>query len=79
MSSQVVRRLQKMEENTFGAHAPNAELKKLNLSKPRETNSAPSRRGMLQHHLELIFCFSMEFHGLAKQLLKWADIMDQKL
>ena len=47
-SSQVVRRLQKMEENTFGAHAPNAELKKLNLSKPRETNSAPSRRGHIR-------------------------------
>ena len=44
-SIQVVRRLQKMEENTFGAHAPNVELKKQNLSKPRETNSAPSRRG----------------------------------
>ena len=37
-----------MEENTFGAHAPNAELKKLNLSKPRETNSAPSRRGHIR-------------------------------
>ena len=45
MSSQVARRLQKMGENIFGAHAPNAELKKLNLSKPRETKSAPSRRG----------------------------------
>ena len=45
-SSQVVRRLQKMEENTFGAHAPNAELKKLNLL--RETNSAPSRRGHIR-------------------------------
>ena len=37
MSSQVARRLQKMEDNIFGAHAPNVELKKLNLSKPRET------------------------------------------
>ena len=43
-SNQVVRRLQKMEENTFGAHALNVELKKQNFSK-RETNSAPSRRG----------------------------------
>ena len=43
MSSQVARRLQKMEENIFGAHAPNAELKKQNSL--RETKSAPSRRG----------------------------------
>ena len=41
--NQVVRRLQKMEENIFGAHALNVELKKQNLS--RETKSAPSRRG----------------------------------
>ena len=44
-SSQVVRRLQKMEENTFGAHALNVELKKQDLSKTRETKSALSRRG----------------------------------
>ena len=43
MSSQVARQQQKMEENIFGAHAPNVELKKLNLS--RETKSASSRRG----------------------------------
>ena len=42
-SSQVVRRLQKMEENTFGAHAQNVELKKQDSL--RETKSAPSRRG----------------------------------
>ena len=44
MSSQVARQQQKMEENIFGAHAPNVELKKQNFSK-RETKSAPSRRG----------------------------------
>ena len=44
-SNQVVRRLQKMGKNTFGAHAQNVELKKQDLSKVRETNSAPSRRG----------------------------------
>ena len=44
-SNHVVRRLQKMGKNTFGAHAQNAELKKQDLSKARETNSAPSRRG----------------------------------
>ena len=43
-SNQVVRRLQKMEENTFGAHAQNVELKKQDLLK-RETKSTPSRRG----------------------------------
>ena len=42
-SSRVEQRLLKMEENTFGAHAPNVELQKQNLL--RETNSAPSRRG----------------------------------
>ena len=42
MSSQVARQQQKMEENSFGAHAPNVELKKQNLW---ETKSAPSRRG----------------------------------
>ena len=42
-SNQVVRRLQKMEENTFGAHAQNVELKKQNSL--RETKSALSRRG----------------------------------
>ena len=42
-SSQVVRRLQKMEENIFGAHAQNVELKKQDSL--RETKSAPSRRG----------------------------------
>ena len=42
-SNQVVRRLQKMGKNTFGAHAQNAELKKQDSL--RETNSAPSRRG----------------------------------
>ena len=42
------RRLQKMEENIFGAHAQNVELKKQNLSKPRETKSAPSRRGHIR-------------------------------
>ena len=41
--SLVERRLQKMEENIFGAHAQNVELKKQNLL--RETKSAPSRRG----------------------------------
>ena len=41
--NQVVRRLQKMEENTFGAHAQNVELKKQDSL--RGTNSAPSRRG----------------------------------
>ena len=35
----------KWEKNTFGAHAQNVELKKQDLSKTRETNSAPSRRG----------------------------------
>ena len=44
MSSQVARQPQKMEENIFGAHAPNVELKKLNLSK-RKTKTASSRRG----------------------------------
>ena len=42
MSSQVARQQQKMEENIFGAHALNVELKKQNLW---ETKSAPSRRG----------------------------------
>ena len=42
-SNQVVRRLQKMGENTFGARAPNVELKKQDLL--RETKSSPSRRG----------------------------------
>ena len=42
-SSQVARRLQKMGENIFGAHAPNVELKKQNSL--RKTKSAPSRRG----------------------------------
>ena len=41
--NRVEQRLQKMEENIFGAHAPNVELKKPNLL--RETKSAPSRRG----------------------------------
>ena len=45
MSSQVARRLQKMGENIFGAHAPNVELKKLNFW---ETKSAPSRRGHIR-------------------------------
>ena len=40
--NQVVRRLQKMEENTFGAHAQNVELKKQDSL--RETESASSRR-----------------------------------
>ena len=35
----------KWEKNTFGAHAQNVELKKQDLSKIRETKSAPSRRG----------------------------------
>ena len=43
-SNQVVWRLQKMGKNTFGAHAQNVELKKQDLSKTRETNSAPPRR-----------------------------------
>ena len=43
MLNRVVRRLQKMEEHIFGAHAQNVELKKQNLL--RETKSAPSRRG----------------------------------
>ena len=43
-SSRVGQKLQKMEENILGAHAPNVELKKQNFSK-RETKSAPSRRG----------------------------------
>ena len=41
--NRVVRRLQKMEENTFGAHAQNVELKKQDLL--RETKLAPSWRG----------------------------------
>ena len=44
-SSQVVWRLQKMEEHICGAHARNVVEKKLDLSKPGETKSAPSRRG----------------------------------
>ena len=44
-SSRVERRFQKMEENIFGAHVLNVGLKKQNLLKPRETKSAPSRRG----------------------------------
>ena len=43
MSSQVARQQQKMEDNMFGAHAPNVELKKQDSL--RETKSAPSRRG----------------------------------
>ena len=43
MSSQVARQQQKMEDNIFGAHAPNVELKKQDSL--RETKSAPSRRG----------------------------------
>ena len=46
MSSQVARRLQKMGENIFGAHAPNVELKKQDSL--RETKSAPSRRGHIR-------------------------------
>ena len=42
MWSQVAWQQQKMEENIFGAHALNVELKKQNL---RDTKSAPSRRG----------------------------------
>ena len=45
--NRVVRRLQKMEENIFGAHAQNVELKKPNLL--RETKSAPSRRGHFEY------------------------------
>ena len=41
--NRVERRLQKMEEHIFGAHAQNVVKKKLNLL--RETKSAPSRRG----------------------------------
>ena len=37
--------LLKMENITFGAHVQNVELKKQDLSKTRETNSALSRRG----------------------------------
>ena len=37
--------LQKMANITFGVHAQNVELKKQDLSKTRETNSALSRRG----------------------------------
>ena len=47
-SSLQEQRLQKMEEHIFGAHAQNVELKKQNLSKPRETKSAPSRRGHIR-------------------------------
>ena len=43
--SLVGHQLQKMEIITFGAHAQNVELKKQDLSKTRETNSALSRRG----------------------------------
>ena len=43
--NQVVRRLQKMANITFGVHVQNVELKKQDLLKTRETNSAPSRRG----------------------------------
>ena len=43
MSSQVAQQQQKMEDNIFGAHAPNVELKKQDSL--RETKSAPSRRG----------------------------------
>ena len=46
MSSQVARQQQKMEDNIFGAHAPNAELKKQDSL--RETKSAPSRRGHIR-------------------------------
>ena len=46
MSSQVARQQQKMEDNIFGAHAPNVELKKQNSL--RETKSAPSRRGHIR-------------------------------
>ena len=87
-SSQVVRRLQKMEENIFGAHAPNVELKKQNLLKPRETKSAPSRRGHFgcssihqlgRHQLGRIFFFNTESLGLVTRQLKWGYIMDRKL
>ena len=47
MSSQVARQQQKMEENIFGAHALNVELKKQDLL--RETKSAPSRRGHFEY------------------------------
>ena len=47
-SSLQEQRLQKMEEHIGGAHAQNVELKKHNLSKPRETKSAPSRRGHIR-------------------------------
>ena len=47
MSSQVARQQQKMEDNIFGAHAPNVELKKQNSL--RETKSAPSRRGHIRY------------------------------
>ena len=43
VSSQVARQQQKMDDNIFGAHAPNVELKKQDSL--RETKSAPSRRG----------------------------------
>ena len=46
VSSQVARRLQKMEDNIFGAHAPNVELKKQDSL--RETKSASSWRGHIR-------------------------------
>ena len=33
---------------------------------------------MLLHQLGRIFCLNMVFHGSAKKLLKWEDIMDRK-
>ena len=46
VSSQVARQQQKMEDNIFGVHAPNVELKKQDSL--RETKSAPSRRGHIR-------------------------------
>ena len=45
MLNHVELQLQKMANITFGVHVQNVELKKQDLLKTRETNSAPSRRG----------------------------------
>ena len=71
--SLVGHQLQKMENITFGAHAQNVELKKQDLSKTRETNSALSRRGAFwiqQHPLAPIFFFNMGFPGLVKKTVE---------
>ena len=46
-SSQVERRLQKMEENIFGAHAPNVELKKKIYQNQGKLSQPPHGGGIL--------------------------------